>query len=359
MAQTALLVIDVQDSFRHMPYWDDTGFDNYLGRLNQLIEHARAQGWPVIHILHERADSPFDPAGPLVRSMAGVDRHKNDVEFRKRVHNALTDSDLQPWLEERNIEKLVIAGLRTEQCCETTARVASDLGFEVIFVTDATHTFPMRHAGTDKVFTTGEIKQKTELVLENRFARIARVADFVTATTPEHLWFLLPPRVHLLDLAGPAQVLTHPRLGGTQPHYIGNTSHLRAAQGLPLHQLEPLPRTLPPRSWLLVIGCRESCELLHSDSGRELAQWLAQVQPQSDLTACICSGTLLAARARPARRPLLYNPPPVAGRAAQNRSARASKRELPVHLLRKSLDQRRHRFRHGPVPAPGGQILGL
>lgn len=183
MAKTALLVIDVQDSFRQMPYWDNTGFDTYLERLNRLIGHARNQGWPVVHILHERSGSPFDPTGPLVRSMNGVDRRKGDTEFRKRVHNALTDSGLHQWLEERDISRLLIAGLRTEQCCETTARVASDLGFEVVFVTDATHTFPMRHTSSGVLFDADEIKRKTELVLENRFARIARVADFATAAT--------------------------------------------------------------------------------------------------------------------------------------------------------------------------------
>jgi len=183
MAQTALLVIDVQDSFRHMPYWDDAGFDRYLERLNLLIGCARTRGWPVVHILHERADSPFDPAGPLVKTMAGVDRREGDAEFRKRVHNALTDSGLHQWLRDRGIEQLVIAGLRTEQCCETTARMASDLGFGVTFVTDATHTFPMRHQGSGTVFDADAIKLKTELVLENRFARIARVADFAAATT--------------------------------------------------------------------------------------------------------------------------------------------------------------------------------
>ncbi|MCX2778176.1 GlxA family transcriptional regulator [Microbulbifer thermotolerans] len=114
---------------------------------------------------------------------------------------------------------------------------------------------------------------------------------------PEHLWFLLPPGVHLLDLAGPAQVLTHQRLGGVQPHFIGSSKELCAAQGLALYQLEPLPRILPPRSWLLVIGCQKSSELLRSANGRRLAQWLARAAAQSDLTACICSGALLAAQA--------------------------------------------------------------
>ena len=182
MAKTALLVIDVQESFRHMPYWDDSGFGDYLGQLNRLIQGARARDWPVLHILHERPNSPFDPDGPLVRTIAGVDRQPGDPEFRKRVHNALTDSGLQQWLRERNIEELVIAGLRTEQCCETTARVASDLGFQVVFVTDATHTFTMRHRASGAEFDAETIKLKTELVLENRFARIARVADFAATT---------------------------------------------------------------------------------------------------------------------------------------------------------------------------------
>lgn len=113
---------------------------------------------------------------------------------------------------------------------------------------------------------------------------------------PEHLWFLVPPGVHLLDLAGPAQVLTHPQLGGARPHYVALSNQLCSAQGLQL-QLEPLPGSLPPRSWLLVIGCHRSAELLRGDCGRELANWLSQLQPQADLTACICSGTLLAASA--------------------------------------------------------------
>lgn len=179
MTQTALLVIDVQDSFQHAPYWDGTGFGDYLARLNRLIGHARTEGWPVVHILHEgRAGSPFDPAGKFIKTMEGVDRQAGDPEFRKRVHNALTDSGLHQWLQAQGIEQLAVAGLRTEQCCETTARVASDLGYRVVFVTDATHTFAMRHEASGTAFDADDIKLKTELVLEGRFARIARVADF-------------------------------------------------------------------------------------------------------------------------------------------------------------------------------------
>ena len=71
--------------------------------------------------------------------------------------------------------RLIVAGIRTEQCCETTARVGSDLGYAVDFVSEATLTFPMTHAGTGQTFSAQDITTRTELVLANRFARIVNV----------------------------------------------------------------------------------------------------------------------------------------------------------------------------------------
>ncbi|WP_367399058.1 hypothetical protein [Halomonas sp. 707D7] len=60
--------------------------------------------------------------------------------------------------------------MRTEQCCETTARVGSDLGYQIDFASDATLTFPMTRHGV--TWSAEQIKARTELVLEGRFARI-------------------------------------------------------------------------------------------------------------------------------------------------------------------------------------------
>jgi nicotinamidase-related amidase len=69
-----------------------------------------------------------------------------------------------------------VSGIRTEQCCETTTRHASDVGFEVDYVLDATLTFAMIHAdGT--VFSASEIRQRTATVLEDRFATVVSVED--------------------------------------------------------------------------------------------------------------------------------------------------------------------------------------
>jgi nicotinamidase-related amidase len=175
-ATPALLVIDVQQSFLHAPYWREDDVPVFREKLLKLIDAAATRGWPVVRILHEESTGHFAPASGLVTPMAWVpDTH--DVVFRKQVHNAFTGTSLEAWLRERGIGRVIVSGIRTEQCCETTARVASDLGFAVDYVTEATLTFPMIHAGSGSHYDAQDIKQRTELVLDGRFARIRTVDD--------------------------------------------------------------------------------------------------------------------------------------------------------------------------------------
>ncbi|GGX89395.1 hydrolase [Litchfieldella qijiaojingensis] len=181
MSKTALLVIDVQESFKHRDYWDESEFADYAERQNRLIRQARQRGWPVVFILHNEAEGVFSPMSGYVRVMNFVERAADDPVFNKHVHNALTDSSLQDWLEKQGITRLVISGIRTEQCCETTTRVASDLGYDVDFVLDATLTFPMQHPLTGEIVPTSSIRSHTALVLNGRFARIRFVEDYESA----------------------------------------------------------------------------------------------------------------------------------------------------------------------------------
>jgi len=178
---TALLVIDVQQSFLHRSYWRDEEAVPFRERLLELIAGCRARGVPVLHVLHEEPGSggPFDPASGHVRTMEWLPPGP-DAVFHKRVHSALVDSGLREWLQARGITRLVVSGIRTEQCCETTTRHASDLGFAVTYVTEATLTFPMTHAN-GRAYTSAEIRERTELVLDGRFARIATAAQALAA----------------------------------------------------------------------------------------------------------------------------------------------------------------------------------
>jgi nicotinamidase-related amidase len=173
---TALLVIDVQESFRHRPYFDARELAAYLAAQNALIAESRTAGLPIVRILHVESEGVFSLASGFVTPLAGLIDFEPALEVRKHRHSALAGTDLAAWLTERGIRRLIVSGIRTEQCCETTTRAASDAGFEVDYVTEATLTFAIQHA-SGRVFSPVEIRERTELVLEGRFAKVCSVEE--------------------------------------------------------------------------------------------------------------------------------------------------------------------------------------
>lgn len=178
-ATTALLVVDAQESFRHRAYFRDQELPPYLERQQALIDGAQAAGIPVVQIFHVDETGPFSEASGFVKTLAPL-RIEPDAVFRKRRHSALVGSGLGVWLTGHGIRRLIVSGIRTEQCCETTTRHASDLGYEVDYVGEATLTFPMTDAA-GRQWSAAEIRARTELVLAGRFARIATVEAALAA----------------------------------------------------------------------------------------------------------------------------------------------------------------------------------
>ena len=173
MSDVALLVIDVQESFRHAPYWSDVDVAPFTERLQALIDGAASAGIPVLQVFHTSEKGPFSLASGFVHTLAPIDI-RPDAVFHKTRHSALVGTGLDSWLTQHGIRRLIVTGIRTEQCCETTARHASDCGWTVDYVTEATLTFAMtRQDG--RIYTAAEIKARTELVLAGRFARIILV----------------------------------------------------------------------------------------------------------------------------------------------------------------------------------------
>jgi nicotinamidase-related amidase len=174
--KTAVLSIDVQQSFPARSYWREDDVPAFREHITRLIDGATRNGWPIVRILHEDGEGPFAHSSGLVKPLEWMpDTHA--VEFVKHVHNAFTDTGLDRWLRAHDIRKVIVAGIRTEQCCETTTRVASDLGYAVDFVGEATLTFPMTDPRSGKQFSAADIRERTELVLRDRFARIATVEE--------------------------------------------------------------------------------------------------------------------------------------------------------------------------------------
>ncbi len=176
--KTALILIDVQESFRQRPYWVENAARPFLARLNALIDGCAGRGLPIVRIHH--SDGPQEPSNPFavvsghVRPLEGLARFEAAAEFLKHRHSALVGTGLMVWLHQNNIGRLVVAGLRTEQCCETSARHASDEGFAVDYCAEATHTFDMRHLDGSPL-PAADILARTCAVLSDRFATICSV----------------------------------------------------------------------------------------------------------------------------------------------------------------------------------------
>jgi nicotinamidase-related amidase len=192
---SALIVIDVQESFRRRPLWEAVSNPLIVEQANRLVDAARARGDLVVWVLHSEpgTGAAFDPACGHVHLIDGLLPREGEPLITKTSINAFTTTNLQQLLTTRGIRDLVICGIRTEQCCETTARVASDLGFDVTFVTDATATFPIPHrdAPTDRTvaeiladprtLSTADVVTRTEYALAGRFATIHTVAELTGA----------------------------------------------------------------------------------------------------------------------------------------------------------------------------------
>jgi nicotinamidase-related amidase len=190
-ANTALIVIDVQESFRQREGWQAASDPHVADKVAVLAEHARLHGQQVIWVLHAAPGSGtvFDPALGHVRLIDGLVPAAGEPVLTKTAHNAFTTTDLQQILTERGIRALVVCGIRTEQCVETTARLASDLGYDVTFVTDATATEPIAHrdAPADRplaevladprTLLPAEIIARTEYALAGRFANVTTVKE--------------------------------------------------------------------------------------------------------------------------------------------------------------------------------------
>ncbi|XVU23634.1 cysteine hydrolase family protein [Actinoplanes sp. CA-054009] len=189
----ALLVIDVQESFRQRPLWATLNNPDLIGNVRRLVEAARAAGEKVVWVLHAEPGSGglFDPENGHVRVMAELEPAKDEAVVTKTSHNAFTTTNLQQLLTAAGVTSVTVTGLRTEQCVETTARVASDFGYEVTYLTDATGTFPIPHWSAPADQSVGElladprtlaaadVVARTEYALAGRFATVRTVADYL------------------------------------------------------------------------------------------------------------------------------------------------------------------------------------
>jgi nicotinamidase-related amidase len=187
IAQSALLVIDAQDSFKAAPRWERRNNLAFEKNVAVLIEAYRAAQLPVIFFLHTDRDEGFATGSPFFKLMDFIKPRTDEPILIKNTRNCFTSTPLQPYLLEKGVRRVTITGIQMEQCCETTTRIAADLGYAVDFVTEATMTFPIPNwDNPGEELGVDAIRERTEYALRRRFARIVTVAQLTTELKGVH-----------------------------------------------------------------------------------------------------------------------------------------------------------------------------
>jgi nicotinamidase-related amidase len=141
MADTALLIIDMQvgNFSESNPIYNG---NRLLAEVKSLIAKGRAAQIPIFYVQNNGVSGDPDEYGtPGWKIHSYITPLKGDVIVQKQTPDAFHRTNLHLKLESRGIKKLVIAGLQTEYCVDTTCRRAFSLGYHVILVKDAHSTW--------------------------------------------------------------------------------------------------------------------------------------------------------------------------------------------------------------------------
>ena len=183
----ALILIDIQKGF------EDEDIEYWGGRRNnpeaefnasKLLNFWRQNNLPIFHIQHcsTNPDSKF-AFGNTGNNFQDITK-PNDGEqiIKKNVHSAFIGTDLKLQLDKSNIKRLIIAGLTTDHCVSTTARMAGDYGYDTFVVADATATFDKEGADGQKY--SAQIIHETALAsLYKEFVMVIKTKELITKIT--------------------------------------------------------------------------------------------------------------------------------------------------------------------------------
>ena len=145
----ALLIIDVQNDYFPGGANELSHPSEAEKRIRQLIAESRVCGRPVIYIQHfNPPDDTFFLEGTLGAEIS--DRIKpadNDKVIVKRYPNSFLETDLDEYLKSIGVTELIICGMMTHMCVDTTVRAAMDYGYSVKLVADACATMDLTTNG--------------------------------------------------------------------------------------------------------------------------------------------------------------------------------------------------------------------
>jgi nicotinamidase-related amidase len=175
----ALLVIDVQNEYftGQLPVtYPDNSFENLL----MAMDEATQNDIPVIVVRHTqlKPDSPIFRKGSSEWELhPEIIQRTHDLLIDKKLPGSFTNTGLELWLREKEVDTLAISGYMTQMCCDTTARQAVHLGFGVEFLSDSTGTLAFETAAGNA--TAEELHRSTLVAQASFFSKVVTTTEWV------------------------------------------------------------------------------------------------------------------------------------------------------------------------------------
>jgi nicotinamidase-related amidase len=177
-----LLVIDVQQGFEDPIYWGERNNTSADENIQKLIQEWEKKARPIVVVQHNSQSevSSLHPSKAGNALKPYVEKVHESLLVTKSVNSAFYgEPDLHSWLQTSGIKQVVIIGIQTNMCCETTARMAGNLGYDVLFIPDAMHTFDLE-GPNGEILTADELSRATVVNLHGGgFARIAFTSELI------------------------------------------------------------------------------------------------------------------------------------------------------------------------------------
>ncbi|GAA0410248.1 MULTISPECIES: cysteine hydrolase family protein [Pseudomonas] len=168
----ALLILDIQVGLVHGPEkpWR---CEALLQTVNTLMDKARSAGAPIFLARHiGPAGSPIEPGSPLTEVAQELKLLGDEVVFEKRRPNAFEMTDLADNLRSREVTGVVITGMKTQYCVDSTCRAARDLGFDAVLIADG-------HTCSDTpVMKAQDIVAHHNATLDGPFCQLVQAEDW-------------------------------------------------------------------------------------------------------------------------------------------------------------------------------------
>lgn len=168
----ALLILDMQVGLLHGPDKPQAG-EELLNTLNTLLSKARSAGAPIFLARHiGPPGSPIEPGSPLTQLVPELVLQGREVVFEKSRPNAFANTGLADQLQALGVEGVVITGMKTQYCVDSTCRAARDLGFDAVLIGDG-------HTCSDTAtLTAKQIIAHHNATLAGPFCRVINAEDW-------------------------------------------------------------------------------------------------------------------------------------------------------------------------------------